>query len=213
MAKVETRFFPYGEQETVYLSQADPLMGKAIEYLGPIERETLPDLFAALVYTIISQQISLKAVKTIWKRVLEGLDSLTPETVATLSLDEIKGWGLSFRKAGYIKTIAEMIIVGDFQLEALRELPDQEVIDRLSVLPGIGKWTGEIFLLHALERPDVLSWGDIAIRRGLMMLHGLEVLIPEIFEIYRRKYSPYGSVASIYLWRISTYDKLPWLLE
>ncbi|MNI94367.1 hypothetical protein D3C73_1524610 [compost metagenome] len=73
----------------------------------------------------------------------------------------------------------------------------------MTVLPGIGVWTAEMLLMNCLERPDILSWGDIAIRRGIMNLYGLPALTREEFEQYRLRYSPYGSVASIYLWEIS----------
>lgn len=92
---------------------------------------------------------------------------------------------------------------GEIRLEELNRLSDAEVIKQLMSLKGVGKWTAEMLLIHAMERPDVVSWGDIAIRRGMMKLYGLQDLTKEQFDTYRLRYSPYGSVASIYLWTLS----------
>jgi len=88
-------------------------------------------------------------------------------------------------------------------LDALREMPDETVIERLCALKGIGVWTAEMLLIFSLGRPDVLSWGDLAIRRGMTRLYGLKELTREKFEMYRKRYSPYGTVASLYIWAVS----------
>ena len=87
---------------------------------------------------------------------------------------------------------------------ALRDLPDEEVCARLSALEGIGVWSAEMLMLHSLRRPDILSYGDLAVRRGLRMLHGHREIDRALFEKYRRRYSPCGSVACIYLWAVSS---------
>ena len=92
---------------------------------------------------------------------------------------------------------------GELDLAGLRSLSDADVILRLTALPGVGRWTAEMYLLFSLQRPDVVSWGDLAIRRGMMNLYGLTTLSREEFDRYRRRYSPYGSVASLYLWAVS----------
>ena len=88
-------------------------------------------------------------------------------------------------------------------MQKLYDLPDEAVIQKLIMLKGIGKWTAEMVLIHSMERRDVVSWGDIAIRRGMMKLYGLPAITKEQFEQYRLRYSPLGSIASIYLWAIS----------
>ena len=88
--------------------------------------------------------------------------------------------------------------------DGLRELPDDEVIARLVALNGVGIWTAEMILIFSMERPDVVSWGDLAIRRGMMKLYGIGTLDRAAFDRYRKRYSPYGSVASLYLWRSRT---------
>ncbi|MCU0564846.1 MAG: DNA-3-methyladenine glycosylase 2 family protein, partial [Desulfobacterales bacterium] len=99
--------------------------------------------------------------------------------------------------------IGEAAVSGELDLVGLRAMPDARVIERLSSLPGIGVWTAEMLLIFSLCRPDVVSWGDLAIRRGMMNLYGLKDLSREQFDRFRKRYSPCGSVASLYLWALS----------
>ena len=152
---------------------------------------------------ISGQQISSKAANTVWNRVLNRYSPITPETIMAITTEEIQKCGMSNRKANYIKGIAEAVVQGKLNLSELEHLPDDEVIKRLSSLPGIGVWTAEMLMIFSMQRPDVVSWGDLAIRRGMMTLYGLKDLTREQFHEYRKRYSPYGSVASLYLWVIS----------
>jgi len=204
MLTVETKNFDYGETEVEYLRKADPTLGLAMERLGRIEREIVPDLFTALVYAIVGQLISAKAVHTIWTRMQERFGVITPENLGQFSADEIQGCGITMKKAVVIKKIIDLVKQGDLKLSALYNLADDEVIKQLSTLDGVGKWTAEMLLINCMERPDVISWGDVAIRRGMMRLYGLDDLSKDQFEQYRRGYSPCGSVASIYLWKLSS---------
>jgi DNA-3-methyladenine glycosylase II len=202
MQTVRTKFFEYGLKETDYLKSVDQTLGDAIKRMGKVEREVIPDLFAALVYAIVGQQISVKAAHTIWSRIQQRFGEITPQAIASVLMEEIQQCGLSTRKAGYIKSVGETVMRGEFNLMELYELPDDEVIKRLSALQGIGVWTAEMLLLNSMERPDIVSWGDIAIRRGMMNLYGLTNITKEQFETNKKRYSPYGSVASIYLWKL-----------
>ncbi|MFC5700636.1 DNA-3-methyladenine glycosylase family protein [Cohnella faecalis] len=203
MTAVVTKFFAYGEEEMAYLSNADPILGAAMARMGKIERGVIPDPFAALVHAIVGQLISAKAVRTIWERMHIRLGEITPKNLAAKSADEIQSCGITMNKAICIASIARKISDGLFDLQQLRELTDDEVVRKLSSLDGIGKWTAEMMLIHALERRDVVSWGDMAIRRGMMKLYGLTELTKKQFDRYRASYAPYGSVASIYLWELS----------
>jgi DNA-3-methyladenine glycosylase II len=107
------------------------------------------------------------------------------------------------RKSAYISGIAEAVITGKLNLSELYSLSDSEIIERLVLLNGIGKWTAEMLLIFSMERPDVVSWGDLAIQRGMMKLYGLKALTKLQFDKYVKRYSPYGSVASLYLWELS----------
>lgn len=199
----ESRYFEYGDEETAYLAARDPRLAEVIEVVGHVYREVTPDLFAALVNCIVGQQISTKAQATIWGRVTDLLGEVTPEAVAACSDDELQRVGISFRKVSYIKGAAERVLSGEVDLDALAALPDDEVCRELSSLPGIGVWTAEMLMTFSMQRPNILSWGDLAIQRGLRMVHHHRRITPELFAKYRRRYAPYGSVASLYLWEVA----------
>ncbi|WP_313638097.1 DNA-3-methyladenine glycosylase 2 family protein [Paenibacillus sp.] len=203
MGPVITKFFEYGQDDIDYLGSVDPVLGVAMARMGKVERVIIPDLFTALIYAIVGQLISVKAVRTIWTRIQDRFGEITPQQLALHTADEIQSCGLTMKKAVCIHDISDLVAHGDFKLEELHLLSDKEVIQRLIKLKGIGKWTAEMMLINSMERPDVVSWGDIAIRRGMMKLYGLDTLTKDQFEQYRLKYSPLGSVASIYLWEIS----------
>ncbi|WP_418831372.1 DNA-3-methyladenine glycosylase family protein [Paraeggerthella sp.] len=195
--------FQYGEEETAYLAARDPRMAEVIAAVGHIEREVHPDLFAALVNSIVGQQISTKAQETVWNRMLDAFGTVSPEIIALRSEDELQSVGITYRKAGYIKSAAERVLAGEIDLEELHGLPDDEVCRRLSELPGIGVWTAEMLMLFSMQRPDIMSYGDLAIQRGLRMVHHHRRITPQLFARYRRRYSPYGSVVSLYLWAVA----------
>lgn len=196
-------YFVYGQTETDYLKSRDPVLARAIEQIGPIRRRVIPDLFEALVHAIVGQQISTKAQNTIWRRMKEHFCRITPSLIAETDEAELQRFGISMRKAGYIRRAALKIQSGAFDLEALFSLPDQKVLDRLVGLDGVGVWTGEMLMIFSMQRPDILSFGDLAIRRGLRMLYQLPSVSREQFEGFRRCYSPYATVAGLYLWAVA----------
>jgi DNA-3-methyladenine glycosylase II len=195
--------FQYGNTEVDYLKRKDKKLAIAIEQIGKIKREITPDPFIALISSVVSQQISKKAAETVWDRLNTLLGTINPESIVQTNLAEIRGCGMSEKKAGYIKGIAEAAQSGRVDFKMLNTLPDEEIIKKLSSLYGVGVWTAEMLLIFSLNRLDVLSYNDLAIRRGMMNLYGLKELTKEKFERYRKRYSPYGSVASLYLWELS----------
>ncbi|SMD05490.1 DNA-3-methyladenine glycosylase family protein [Sporomusa malonica] len=196
--------FTYGQVEIEYLKRKDKKLGVAIDQIGMIEREVNPDVFSALVGSVLSQQISTKAAQTVRQRMNTLLDGdITPQGIAGAGAEAIKGCGMSTRKAGYIMGLAEAALTGVVDFGALHTLPDAQIINNLTALSGVGVWTAEMLLIFSLCRPDVVSYGDLAIRRGMLNLYGLRELTKDKFEKYRKRYSPYGSVASLYLWAIS----------
>lgn len=197
------QYFPFGETETAWLSAKDKTLGAAIAQIGPIQRGIHPDLFQALVNSIVGQQISTKAQITIWSRILERFE-VTPSVFASIHLQELQSCGISMRKAEYIQDAARRIESGQLDLEALRELDDDSVCRELSSLRGVGVWTAEMLMIFSMCRPNILSFGDLAILRGLRMLYRHREITRERFERYRRRYAPYASTASLYLWEIAS---------
>lgn len=196
-------YFKYGEKEISYLKNKDKKLAEVIEKVGLIERETDPEIFSALVHHIVGQQISTKAQATIWERIKNSFGSVTPERVLNASVDEIRSFGISLRKVEYIKDFAEKVHTGEFDIEAAEKMEDDELIKYLTTLKGVGVWTAEMILLFCLQRPNVFSFDDLAIQRGLRMVYHHRKIDRKLFEKYRRRFSPYCSVASLYLWAVS----------
>lgn len=199
----KTRYFRYGEKEMTYLKSRDKKLAAVIDAVGPIRREMDTNLFSAVVRHIVGQQISGKALAAVWGRLSAGLATVDAPTVLRAGEERLHSFGMSLRKASYIVDFARKIETGEFRLDALKKMSDAEAIAALSALSGVGVWTAEMILLFSLERPDVLSFGDLAIRRGLRMVYRHREIPKERFERYRRRFSPYGSVASFYLWAVS----------
>jgi 3-methyladenine DNA glycosylase/8-oxoguanine DNA glycosylase len=193
-------FFRYGNEEKEYLAKRDPVMKGLIEKHGHVEREVNPDPFSAIVGSIISQQISTKAAETVEGRLLEKAGGLSARKLDELSIQDIQQCGLSFRKAGYIKGIAEAQMSGAVDFDSLKKLPDEEIIRSLVGLKGVGRWTAEMMLIFSFGRKDVLSFDDLGIRRGLQRAYGLEEISKDHHLRFRDLFSPYGTVASLYLW-------------
>jgi DNA-3-methyladenine glycosylase II len=194
------------------LAAADPTMAALIERVGKIDieerlrrrKEERPaDPYGALLRAIVGQQLSTKAARTIYGRVTDLFDGSapTPEQLLGASEEDLRGAGLSGRKVEYIRDLAAHVISGELELDRLDELPDEQVIEEIVAVRGLGQWTAEMFLIFHLERPDVLSGGDLGIRKAVGIEYGLDEMPPpqrvlEIGEPWR----PHRSLASLYLW-------------
>ena len=196
-------YFAYGERELSYLRQKDKRLSVVMDRIGHIDRAVDPDLFSSVVHHIIGQQISTKAQATIWQRIHDTLGSINAETILKAGVPALQALGMTFRKAEYITDFAEKIHTGAFRLDEVARMNDEDAIRALSSLKGIGVWTAEMILLFCLQRPDIFSYDDLAIRRGLRMVYHHREIDRERFERYRRRFSPYGSVASLYLWAVA----------
>ncbi len=196
-------YFIYSHEATDHLKKRDKKLAQAIEQIGPIERVVNPDIFSSIIRHIVGQQISTAAQETICKRLVEKLGTLDAKTIVTCSDDELQSCGLSFRKVEYMKDFAQKVHSGEFSVQELAHMTDAEIIAKLSALRGIGVWTAEMLLIFCLQRPDVVSFGDLAIVRGMRMLYRHRKVDKKLFDKYAKRYSPYGSVASLYLWAIA----------
>lgn len=197
-------YFNYGQTEIAYLTKQDKKMGEAIAKIGMLKREVNTDIFCYLIYSIVGQQISSAATKTVWKRINEKVDAINATNILSLGRDKLQQCGLSYRKAEYIIGCAEKVASGELDLESLRNMSDTDVIKKLTILRGIGVWTAEMVLIFSLLRPNVISYGDFAILRGMKILYNLESIDRQLFAKYAQTYAPYASVASLYLWEIAT---------
>ena len=193
-------YFAYGEQALSYLRKKDKRLCEVIDRIGHIDRTVDPDLFSSVLHHIIGQQISTKAQATIWQRMQDALGTVNAEAILAAGVPSLQALGMTFRKAAYITDFAERVHTGAFDLDAVAHMGDADAIRALSSLKGIGVWTAEMLLLFCLERPDVLSFGDLAVLRGMRMVYHHRKIDRKLFEKYRRRLSPYGSVASLYFW-------------
>lgn len=196
-------YFAYGETEVSYLRRKDKRLCAVIDQIGHIDRAVDTDLFSSVIHHIIGQQISTKAQATIWQRIHDTLGSINAETILKAGVPALQALGMTFRKAEYITDFAEKVHTGAFDLNAVECMNDEDAIRALSSLKGIGVWTAEMILLFCMQRPDIFSYDDLAIRRGLRMVYHHREIDRERFERYRRRFSPYGSVASLYLWAVA----------
>lgn len=203
----EPGYVQYDARATDYLMSKDKKLARAIEAVGDIRRPMDGDVFSSIVRSIVGQQISTSALKTVLTRMMEKLDgAITPESIASITIDELQSCGMTFRKAEYIKAAADKVLSGDFDLNALEDLSDDEAIDALTSLKGIGRWTAEMILIFSMNRMDVFAFDDVGIHRGIRMVYHHKEVTKEMFERYRRRFSPYGTVASLYFWAISHMD-------
>jgi DNA-3-methyladenine glycosylase II len=198
--------------ERAALAATDPVMAALIERIGEIDlatrlrrrsEERPQDPYGALLRAIVGQQLSTKAARTIYLRVLDLFDGSPPSPEQLLGAEEeaLRGAGLSGRKVEYLRDLAAHVISGELELDRLDELPDEKAIEEIVSVRGLGQWTAEMFLIFHLERPDVLSGGDLGIRKAVQIEYGLDEMpapqrVLEIGEPWR----PHRSLASLYLW-------------
>jgi DNA-3-methyladenine glycosylase II len=200
--------FSYDPKEAVrFLSTADPLLGKLIKLAAPFSMEIrrLSNPFEALTRNIIYQQLHGKAAAAIHQRVLAlfGGNKLEPQDILQASDESLLSAGLSRAKLAALRDLAAKALDGTVPtLARLRRMDDEEIIERLTEVRGIGRWTVEMLLIFRLGRPDVLPVGDYAVRKGFSLLKGLKELPkPKELTQYGERWRPYRSVASWYLWR------------
>ncbi len=194
------------------LAASDPTMAALIERVGKIDlatrlerrqEERPPDAYGALLRAIVGQQLSTKAARTIYLRVLDlfGGTAPSPEQLLEASEEDLRACGLSGRKTEYVRDLAAHVLSGELELDRLEELSDEEAIEEIVAVRGLGQWTGEMFLLFHLQRPDVLSGGDLGIRKAVQIEYELEDMPPpkQVLEI-GEPWRPHRSLASLYLW-------------
>lgn len=192
------------ERGLKHLRRADPVLKDVIRRAGPFELKLKRDRFQALVYSIVSQQISGKAAVAIRKKLQDyvGPEGMTPRFISTLQVEDLRTVGLSRQKASYILDLAQRVHEGTLPLERLARLSDEAVVEALIEVKGIGVWTAHMFLIFSLGRLDVMPHGDYGVRSAMQKLYGLDEL-PNRQTCHRiaEPWRPYASIAAWYCWR------------
>jgi len=187
-----------------HLKKSDPVMRAIIERVGPCRMEFGEPTFHSLAEAIVYQQLNGKAAVTIFKRFADaaGGNPVTPEGVLRMSEQQMRAVGLSKQKSAYLRDLAEKTKAGLLEFERLSDLPDDEVIQHLTQVKGIGVWTAHMFLMFTLRRPDVLPTGDYGVQVAIKKHYRKRKLPkPKDMEKIAKPWSPYRSIACWYLWR------------
>lgn len=191
------------------LMRSDPELAALMAERGPLDaaadrRGSRRDPYEALARAIVGQQLSTKAAAAIWARVTElfGGGTPSPEDVIEVDPQQLRDAGLSWSKVAYLRDLAERVADGELDLEGLARRSDEDVIAELTEIKGVGRWTAEMFLMFHLGRPDVLSCGDLGIRKAAQIAHGLDELpTPSELERIGEAWRPHRTLACLYLWR------------
>lgn len=187
-----------------HLKKADPVMAAIIARAGPYKMQYREPVFQTLVRSIVYQQLSGKAALTIFNRLAAAakVNPMTPEAILKLRLQKMRTLGLSKQKILYIRELARLTRDGKIEFERLPEMEDAAIIETLTRVKGVGVWTVQMFLMFALQRPNVLPVGDLGVRAAMKKAYGLsELPKPDEMERIAAAWHPYRSVASWYLWR------------
>jgi DNA-3-methyladenine glycosylase II len=189
-------------QAQQHLSQADPVLAKIISRYGPCTIQPQRQYFVALTEAILSQQLSVKAAATIFKRFKEKLGGrITPEGILQLTTRQFRAAGISRQKTAYLRDLAAKWGASGLATRRFAKMSDEEVIAALTQVKGIGRWTAEMFLIFSLLRPDVLPVDDLGFRKAAQLAYKLRKL-PEAGRLTKIAacWRPYRSIATWYLW-------------
>lgn len=187
-----------------HLKKSDPIMAAIVERAGKYAIQYREPVFETLVRSIVYQQLNGRAALTIFTRFKDGLgvDPITPEAVLKMRPAKMRTLGLSAQKTEYIRDLAKRTRKGEVNFEDFPALDDDAIIERLTLVKGVGVWTVQMFLIFALRRPNVLPTGDYGVRSAMKKAYNLDELPkPAEMERIAKAWHPYRSVASWYLWR------------
>jgi len=189
-----------------HLAAKDKKLAPVIAASGPCRIKPHSDHYGELVGSIVGQQLSSIAAGAIWRRVLDlfGGKLPTPEQLIKVDGQKLRDIGFSWAKVGYVKDLAEHVLDGRLDLEHIATMPNEQVIEQLTAVKGLGEWSAHMFMMFGLGRLDILPVGDLGVRKAVMNLYGLKQMpTPEqmITIASKNRWHPYESVASWYLWQ------------
>lgn len=185
------------------LTACDPILGAYIQSVGVLSRQGIIDPYIATLDAIIAQQVSAKAAQSISERFFAAYPNGNPEQILQASLEDLKACGLSSSKANYLKNIAEANASQKVPFSNLHEYSSEEIRSFLLPIKGVGRWTVEMVQIFSLEKMDVMSYDDLAIRRGIQVLYNKKEVTPAFFKKLYKRYQPFQTYASFYLWHAS----------
>ncbi len=188
----------------LHLKKNDPVMRKIIREVGPFTLKVQRKHYEMLVRSIVSQQISTAAAKTILARFRESLepDGFCPDQISKMTVNKLRKVGISQQKAGYVLDLAKKVSSGVVDLRKISRSDDASVIESLTTVKGIGVWTAQMFLIFSLGRMDVLPVGDLGLQKAVQKNWSLDELPkPAEVETVAAPWRPYASIATWYLWR------------
>ncbi len=186
-----------------HLKKSDPVLARIIRRVGPMPARWREPSFETMVRSITFQQLNGKAASTIFNRLVEAAGGkLTPDSILALSTQKMRSVGLSKQKLSYIRDLAAKTKSGDVDFAQLPKMSDAQVIEHLTRVKGIGEWSAQMFLMFALRRPDVLACGDFGVQAAIRK-HYNKRKHPKPKDVAKigRAWSPYSSLACLYLWR------------
>ncbi len=185
-----------------HLARRDAVLKRLIKQIGPCTLVVNPDGFSVLVRSIVSQQISSKAARSISARLEESIGGIRPKNLLKAKDETLRAAGLSVAKTRAVRDLAEKVHRGEVPLDRLADMSDEEVIECLLPVRGIGRWTAEMFLIFSLGRADVLPVGDFGLREGVRRQYELEEH-PAKHELEKlaEPWRPYRSIATWFMWR------------
>ncbi len=190
----------YWDMAKKELSRKDDVLHQIINEFDDLELVSRGDLFYTLIRSVVGQQISVKAASTVWSRFCERVGDIEPKNILSAEIEELRSCGLSQRKAEYVRGISESW--SDYDSLEWKEMSDEEIIQELIKLRGVGKWTAEMILIFTMLRPDVFPIGDIGMIRGIEKSYnsGERMSIDELYAI-SEKWKPWRTVACCFMWR------------
>ena len=190
-----------------HLRNADPLLGRVIDSVGPFRMEPRDGSYRSLARAIFFQQLAGPAARAIMNRVLEALGTddgrfFGPEELLAAAEEQLRSAGLSRQKVAYLRDLSQKFSSGELNEGEFAAEDDEEVVRRVACVKGIGRWTAEMFLIFSLGRPDVLPVDDLGVRRGFQQAYGIpELPSPEEMGRIAERWRPYRSVGTWYMWR------------
>jgi DNA-3-methyladenine glycosylase II len=193
-------------QAAEHLAENDKRLAPVVAASGPCRIRPHTDHYGELVGSIVGQQLSSVAAGTIWRRVLDLFDGKmpTPEQLIKVEDQKLRDVGLSWAKVSYVKDLAQHVLDGRLDLDHISTMPNEQVIEQLTAVKGLGEWSAHMFMIFGLGRLDILPVGDLGVRKAVMNLYGLREM-PDPARMVtianQNNWHPYESVAAWYLWQ------------